>query len=211
MPARNPVVTGIESSVASQPARSRPTAARAIPTRIGEQRGELGIMRGADRRDRGQRAGEDRRDGRIRRDRHEAVGAERREGERACGEGIETRLRRHPGEPCRRQLSGDRDRRQHQPGDEIARQPRDAVTLKRREQPGRHPISDTPLALLRRLDVLGTALSVLLRVAHRGVVLAADVRDVDLRRRQLQVPCPPWCRRRSATPRGRGTTCGSPG
>ena len=147
----------------------------------GQQRRELGIMRGADIGDRRQRAGEDRRDGRIRRNRHVAVGAERCEGERAGGEGVEAGLGRHSGEPRGRELPGYRDRRQHQPGDEITRQPLKTISPQRREQPGRHPTSATPPA--RRA---WRGAFVLLRVAHRGVILAADVRDIDLRRRQLQ-------------------------
>ncbi len=101
------------------------------PDHNGQQRGQIGIMGGADGGDRRQPAGEDRRDGRVRRDRHEAVGTEGGEGERAGGKGIEPGLGRHAREPRGRELPGDRDRRQHQPGDQVARQPFDLIALQR--------------------------------------------------------------------------------
>jgi hypothetical protein len=136
MPARKPVVTGIESRVASQPARSRPTATRTMPTRRAKQRGQLRIMGGAGDGDRGQRAAEDRRDGRVGRDRHEAVGAERGKGERPGGKRIEPCRRWHSRQPGGRELARDRDRRQHEPGDQITWQPSDPIAAQRCEQPG---------------------------------------------------------------------------
>ena len=101
------------------------------PDQDRQQRSQIGVMGGADGGDGGQPAGEDRRDGGVRRHRHEAVGAERGEGERAGGKGIEPGLRRHAREPRGRELPGDRDRRQHEPGDQVARQPFDPIALQR--------------------------------------------------------------------------------
>jgi hypothetical protein len=108
------------------------------PDQNREQRSEIGVMRGADGGDGGQRAGEDRRDGGIRCDRHEAVGAERRKRQRSRGKGIEPGLRGHPREPRSRELPRNRDRRQHEPGDQVARQPCDPIALQGGEEPGRH-------------------------------------------------------------------------
>ena len=104
----------------------------------GEHPGEAGIIGATRGRHRRQPAGEDGRDGGIGADRDEAIGAEGGKGERPGGEGIETRLRWHAGQPRGRELPGNGDRRQHEPGDEIARQPGEPVAAQRCEKPGRH-------------------------------------------------------------------------
>ena len=131
MPARKPVVTGNRQQRGEPAGPQQADGDENDADQQRKQRGQLGIMRSADGGDRGQCAGEDRRDGRVRRDRHEAVGAEGGEGERAGGEGIEPGLRRHARQPRGRELPGDGDRRQHQPGDQIARQPSDPIAAQR--------------------------------------------------------------------------------
>ncbi len=104
----------------------------------GEQRGQLAIRHRAGDGHRGQRAGEDRRDGRIRLDRHEPVGAEGGEGERSRGKGIEPRLGRHSCQPGGGELARDGNRRQHEPGHQIAWQPSHPVATQRGEEPVGH-------------------------------------------------------------------------
>src|SRR5262249_26511201 len=102
-------------------------------------------MRRADRGHRGERAREDRRDGGVGRDRHEAVAAEGGESERPGGEGIKPGLGRHAREARGRELPRNRDRGQHDAGEEIPRQPSDPIAAQRCEQPGRHSARYLPL------------------------------------------------------------------
>jgi len=103
-----------------------------------EERRQLRMAVAAGQSDRRQSAGEDRRDGRVGPDRHEAVGTQDRVGHRAHRERIDTGLRRHTRQSRGGELPGNRDRCQHQPGDEIARQPFDPIPAKRCEDPALH-------------------------------------------------------------------------
>jgi hypothetical protein len=57
-------------------------------------------------------------------------------GERAGGKRIEPCRRWHSRQPGGRELARDRDRRQHEPGDQITWQPSDPIAAQRCEQPG---------------------------------------------------------------------------
>src|SRR5262249_13017992 len=118
--------------------REQADADRMGADRRRKRRDQPGIVGGAEGGEGCKPAGEDRRDGGIRRHRHEAVGAEGCEGERAGGKGVEAGLGRHPRQPGGCQLPRNRDRSQHQAGEEIQRQPSDPIARQRCEQLGQH-------------------------------------------------------------------------
>ena len=101
-----------------------------------EHAGERGIVGRAGRRQQREAAGKDRRDGGVGAAGQEAVAAEQRERQRARQKREESDLRRKPAEPRRRQLLGDRDGDQGQPGDQIVRN-KGTISLQRAQhRPG---------------------------------------------------------------------------
>ena len=134
MPARKPVVTGIDSRSATKP-RPKRAAEREREADAERQRRRVGgVMRRAGGRQQRQRAGEDRRDGRIGADRHQPRGAEGGEADRAGEQRDEADLRREPREPRRRHLLGDGDRGERQAGDRVGAEVAPAPAGERPEQ-----------------------------------------------------------------------------
>ena len=94
MPARKPVRTGRESRSAIQPSRTSAGDRHQDADHQRQHRGELAVERRADRRERRQAAGEDRRDGRIGAGRQHPVRPEHGEADGGGHEGEEADLRR---------------------------------------------------------------------------------------------------------------------
>ncbi len=122
MPARKPVTTGVESRSATQPSRNRLPSARSTPTirassgavvprltppaaSVARVLAKIGVIV------------------RIGTDRQQPARAEYNEADRRRDEGEETQLRARSPQPRRRHLLGNGDRRQGQPGDDIAADP----------------------------------------------------------------------------------------
>ena len=95
---------------------------RMTPTSQRQRHRERLILRRAGGRHQHQATGEDRRDGGIGAAGQEAVAAEHGKADRSRDEGEEADLRREAAEPGGRHLLGDRDRRQRQARDQVARQ-----------------------------------------------------------------------------------------
>ena len=89
------------------------------PDREAERRRSRCVMLRSRGGEHGQRAGENRRDGRICADRKAPAVAEQREPDRGGDEGEQTDLRREVGETSRRHLRGNGDRGQRQAGDDV--------------------------------------------------------------------------------------------
>ena len=89
------------------------------PDREAERRRGRGVMGRSRRGEHRQRAGENRRDGRIRADRKTPAVAEERKADRAGDEREQADLRREVGETRGRHLRGNGDRGQRQAGDDV--------------------------------------------------------------------------------------------
>ena len=122
MPARKPTMTGVDNRLAIQPSRNRLPTMRMMPTSQRQRHRERLIVRRAGGRHQHKAAGEDRRDGGIGAAGQEAVAAEHGKAERSRDEGEEADLRREAAEAGGRHLLGDRNRRQRQARDQVARQ-----------------------------------------------------------------------------------------
>ena len=139
MPARKPVVTGIDRRSAIQPSRKTPAATSSRPTIRRERRGKHEVVGRAGGRRHRDAAGEDRRDGRVGAAGEESAAAERREGERGGDQHEQPDLRREIAEPRGRHLLGDGDRRQGEAGDQVAGQEFEPVAGERAKQRPRAP------------------------------------------------------------------------
>ena len=116
---RKPVVTGMDKRSATKPKLEGAGANENQPDREAEHRGGRGVMLGSRGREHRQRAGENRRDGRIRPDREPPAVAEKRKPNRGRDESEQTDLRREVRETSGRHLRGNGDGRQRQAGDRV--------------------------------------------------------------------------------------------
>ena len=142
IPARTPVITGVDRNSEIQPRRSRPTAISSAPTSSAVKAMARAVAERPHRRDGRHAGGQHRRDGGVRPDREVAVRAEQGVEQRSGDEGVEPGHRRQVRQPrgghLRRQRHGD----QRQAGQRIGAQPRCAVAPQRgRHQPGCHASS----------------------------------------------------------------------
>ena len=137
MPARKPVVTGIESRSAIQPRRKMPANEKQEPDHQRQRSREHQILRVAGGGQCRQASGKDRRDGRIRAARQEAIASEQGECQRAREKGEEADLRGKPAEPGGRHLLGDRDRGERQSREQIVGEELKSVAIAAKTAPAR--------------------------------------------------------------------------
>ena len=133
MPARKPTVTGTDNRLAMPPSLKMPLAGQHHADHQRQRDRMRGIIRRAGGGERGEAAGEDRRDGGIGAAGQEAVAAQHGETDRARHEGKEADLRLEAAEPGGRHLFGDRDRGERQPRDQVGREVGAAATMRARK------------------------------------------------------------------------------
>ena len=131
MPARKPIVTGIDKQIGDPAQAENAGGGQHQPDHQRERRRERDDSPASPSRERGKAAGEDRRDRRIRARRQKAVAAERRERERARHEGEKADLRGEAAKARGRHLFGDDDCGERQSGEQVAAEKCEAVAGQR--------------------------------------------------------------------------------